>query len=75
MLINLKFPPQRLSHYVFTYCQAVSHPVLLRGSLFLFSVKMKGCKEQTEIQKSLETKGQAEFQKTFTPGWIGGILI
>lgn len=41
LLVHLKFPPQRLSHYVFTYCQAVRHPVLLRGSLFLFSVKMR----------------------------------
>lgn len=41
LLVHLKFPPQRLSHYVFTYCQAVRHPVLLRGSLFLFSVIMQ----------------------------------
>lgn len=45
-LTALKFQPQRLSYDVFTYRQAVSHPVLLGGGLFLFPVKMKRSKRR-----------------------------
>lgn len=68
-LITLKFPPQRLSHYVFTYCQAVSHPVLLRVSLFFFSVKMKRSEWTDRKKRGLERKEQAESQINSTPGF------
>ena len=62
---NQQALPQRLSHDVFTYCQAVGDPVLLCGGLFLFPVRKTRWEgwEENKRQWNTRLKIEARLKK------------